>query len=52
MKYVCNACGYIYDESIGDEENSFPPTKWDDLPIDWVCPLCYFGKEEFSLVKE
>ncbi len=49
MKYVCNLCGYIYDEAIGDPDSSIAAgTKWEDLPEDWVCPLCGAGKEEFS----
>lgn len=41
MKYVCNICGYVYDEAVED-------TKWEDLPEDWVCPLCSVGKDDFS----
>lgn len=49
MKYVCNTCGYIYDEAAGDPDNGIAPgTKWDDLPADFVCPLCGVGKEDFS----
>ena len=49
MKYVCNVCGYVYDEAAGDPDNGIAPgTKWDDLPADFVCPLCGVGKEDFS----
>ena len=49
MKYVCNVCGYVYDEELGDAENGIEPgTKWEDLPEDFVCPLCGVGKEDFS----
>ena len=49
MKYVCNVCGYVYDEAAGDPNNGIAPgTKWDDLPADFVCPLCGVGKEDFS----
>ncbi len=49
MKYVCNICGYVYDEALGDPDNNIAPgTKWDDLPEDFVCPLCGVGKEDFS----
>ena len=49
MKYVCNLCGYVYDEEAGaPDEGIAPGTKWEDLPDDWVCPLCGAGKEEFS----
>ena len=49
MKYVCDVCGYEYDEAIGDADNGIAPgTKWEDLPEDWVCPLCGVGKDNFS----
>jgi len=49
MKYVCDVCGYVYDEANGDPENGIAPgTKWEDLPADWVCPLCGVGKDQFS----
>lgn len=48
-KYICNLCGYVYDEESGDPDNGIAPgTKWEDVPADWVCPLCGAGKEEFS----
>ena len=49
MKYVCNVCGYVYDEEAGDRDNGISPgTKWHDLPDDFTCPLCGVGKDEFS----
>jgi rubredoxin len=49
MKYTCEVCGYVYDEEEGDLENGIDPgTKWEDLPEDFVCPLCGAEKEEFS----
>ena len=45
MKYKCIACGYIYDESVEG-------TKFEDLPSDWVCPLCGVGKDMFEKVEE
>ena len=49
MKYECGACGYIYDEAAGEPESDIEPgTKWEDVPDDFVCPLCGAGKEEFS----
>ena len=49
MKYVCNICGYVYDEEKGEPDKGFAPgTKWEDLPDDYVCPLCAVGKEDFS----
>jgi rubredoxin-NAD+ reductase len=48
-KYVCDVCGWEYDEALGDPDNGIEPgTKFEDLPEDFVCPLCGVGKEDFS----
>ena len=48
-KYVCNICGYVYDPATGDPDNGVKPgTSFDDLPDDWVCPVCGAAKDEFS----
>ncbi|MBR5192411.1 MAG: rubredoxin [Clostridia bacterium] len=50
MKYVCNVCGYVYDEAVGEAENGIPAgTLFSDLPEDYACPLCGVGKEDFSV---
>ncbi|NLX93558.1 MAG: rubredoxin [Clostridiales bacterium] len=47
-KYECAVCGYIYDEAQGIPEAGIAPgTQWEDLPKDWVCPLCGAAKSEF-----
>ena len=49
MKYVCDICGYVYDPELGDPENGVAPgTPWEEVPEDWVCPLCGVGKDQFS----
>ena len=49
MKYICDVCGWIYDEEIGDPDNGVAAgTKFEDLPVDFVCPLCGVGKDNFS----
>jgi len=49
-KYVCTVCGYVYDPSAGDPDNGEEPgTKWEDVPEDWVSPLCGAGKDAFEL---
>jgi len=49
QRYVCVVCGYVYDPELGDEEGGIPPgTPFDDLPDDWVCPVCGAGKEDFE----
>jgi len=51
-KYVCIACGYIYDPEIGDPDNGVDPgTSWENVPEDWVCPLCGVGKDQFEEVE-
>lgn len=48
-KYTCTVCGYVYNEANGDPDNGVAPgTKWEDLPEDWVCPMCGASKEEFE----
>jgi rubredoxin len=49
QKFVCNVCGYIYDPANGDPDNGVPPgTPFEDVPDDWVCPVCGVAKTEFS----
>ena len=49
MKYICQICGYVYDEAKGDPDNGIAPgTKWEDLPDDFVCPLCGADKDVFE----
>lgn len=51
-KYECTACGHIYDPELGDPENGIKPgTAFEDLPEDWVCPVCGVGKDEFEPVE-
>lgn len=48
-KYECTVCGYVYDEAAGDPESGIAPgTKWEDIPDDWVCPVCGAEKSEFE----
>ena len=41
MKYICQVCGYVYDE---EQEG----VKFEDLPEDFACPLCAVGKDQFE----
>lgn len=50
-KYACTVCGYVYDPEKGDPEAAISPgTAFDELPRDWVCPLCGLGKDVFEKV--
>ncbi|MBZ9689002.1 rubredoxin [Clostridium estertheticum] len=51
-KYVCLVCNYEYDPAIGDPDGGIAPgTKFDDIPDDWVCPLCGVSKSDFAKVQ-
>lgn len=48
-KYICDACGYVYDPEVGDPENNIPAgTPFEELPEDYTCPLCGVDKSMFS----
>lgn len=49
-RYICDLCGYEYNPAEGDIEYDIEPgTEFEDLPEDWVCPLCGASKAEFSV---
>ena len=48
-KYVCTICGYVYDPAEGDSDTDIAPgTAFEDLPEDWVCPVCGAPKDQFE----
>ena len=52
QKFVCDVCGYIYDPAEGDPDNDVKAgTSFDDLPEDWVCPLCGAPQSDFSPIE-
>lgn len=49
-KYTCSVCGYVYDPANGDPDNGVSPgTAFEDLPDDWVCPVCGADKSLFEV---
>jgi rubredoxin len=49
QKWVCSVCGYVYDPAAGDPGSGVKPgTAFENLPADWVCPVCGAGKEDFE----
>ena len=47
-KYVC-PCGYVDDPAAGDPDNGIAPgTPREQVPEDWVCPVCGLGKDAFT----
>lgn len=52
-RYKCKACFYTYDPRVGDPAYDIAPgTAFDDLPEDWLCPICMASKAYFSKVQE
>ncbi len=50
-KYECTVCGYLYDPKEGDPDGGIEAgTPFEDLPDDWVCPVCGAGKDQFEKV--
>ena len=52
-KYRCTVCEWIYDPAVGDPDGGIAAgTAFEDIPEDWVCPLCGVGKDQFEPVEE
>lgn len=48
-KYKCSVCGYVYDPAQGDPDNGIAPgTPFENLPDNWVCPVCGATKDMFE----
>ena len=48
-KWVCTICGYVYDPAAGDADTGIAAgTAWEDVPEDWLCPICGASKDEFE----
>ena len=48
-KCVCTICGWIYDEEAGDKDYDLAPgVPFEELPEDFVCPVCGVGKDQFE----
>jgi rubredoxin len=50
-KYRCAICGFIYDPEEGDTISGIDPgIPFSDLPVDYICPVCGAGKDEFLIM--
>lgn len=53
QRWVCDACGYIYDEAKGDPDSGLVAgTRFVDIPEDWSCPLCGLTKSDLRLLPD
>ena len=49
QNYKCSLCGYVYDPELGDPDGGIKPgTPFEEIPDDWVCPVCGASKSEFE----
>lgn len=47
--YVCDLCGYVYDPEVGDPDGGIAPgTPFEDIPSNWMCPICGVDKSHFT----
>lgn len=52
-KWRCTACSYVYNPAVGDPEADIPAgTSFENLPDDWVCPVCGVGKDMFEEITD
>lgn len=52
-RYVCTVCGYEYDPELGDPDSGIEPgTAFENIPDDWLCPVCGATKDEFEPVED
>lgn len=48
-QYKCIVCGWVYDPEQGDPDNGVAPgTPFENVPDDWLCPVCGAPKSEFE----
>lgn len=53
QRWICDACGYIYDEAEGDPDSGLAPgTRYEEIPEDWQCPLCGLTKSDLRLLPD
>lgn len=48
-RFECRACGYTYEPAKGDDRNRIKAgVQFEDLPLNWRCPVCSAPKKQFS----
>ncbi|RPH44225.1 MAG: rubredoxin [Burkholderiales bacterium] len=51
-RWLCEACGLVYDEARGDPDSGLEPgTRFEDIPEDWTCPVCGVTKADFRPIE-
>ena len=47
-KWQCTVCKYVYNPEKGDPFGAAPGTRFEDLPDDWICPICGVSKDKYT----
>lgn len=48
-KFICRACGHLYDEVLGEPDAGIAAgTRFEAVRADWQCPLCGVPKSDFE----
>lgn len=51
QRWICEACGWVYDPADGDPDSGIAPgTPFEEIPADWSCPVCGARKSDFTLL--
>ncbi len=51
-RWICQSCAYLYDPALGDAAAGIPAgTPFEDLPDEWVCPVCGASKSQFAAMQ-
>ena len=51
-RWICQLCGLIYDPAEGDPDSGIAPgTPFEDIPEDWMCPICGAEKSDFRALE-
>ena len=52
VQWMCEACGWVYDPAEGDPDSGIEPgTAFEDIPDDWMCPVCSATKADFRCLE-
>ena len=47
-RWICELCGWVDDPEEGDPDGGIPPgTRFEEIPDDWMCPICGATKSDF-----
>jgi len=51
-RWICDPCGFVYDPEEGDPDGGIDPgTPFEDIPEDWMCPICGATKADFRALE-